>query len=103
MIKAPMNGGGQGLGSHWGRPTARKPSTACQRLGGRSNAATTGMVAFTKATTPKVSSALRRKKVAISNKYWKIFGDKVARSRRGICMGAQRLKGRERRATGDAP
>jgi hypothetical protein len=86
MVKAPLDDGGQGMGMHRRRPTARKRSIACRRLGRRRIAVLTRMLVSTKATNPKVSSArsARREKVAIVIHYWAIVGRESARCPGGI-------------------
>jgi hypothetical protein len=63
MVKTTLDDGGQGVGMHRRRPTARKRSTACRELGGRSieNKKTIMLVSTNKATAPKVSPAKKGK------------------------------------------
>jgi hypothetical protein len=86
MVNAPLDSGGQGLGMQRGRPTARKRSTACRGLGGRSIVVRTKMLVSKKATAQKASSAesARREKVAIGIHNWALVGRESARCPGGI-------------------
>jgi hypothetical protein len=81
MVKAPLDDGGQGLGRHLRRSTARNRSAACRRLGWHRVAVKTRLLVSTMATAPKISPArsARREKVAIGIHYLAIAGGKSIR------------------------